>query len=98
VEPDNYVDSYRPEHRRLQLPDLRKGDDSPLKDLASTSDARRLPLPRTDDPEALPMWTARHVAGSKASVRRRLSIALARSLDRRQWCAVDRRTHFTATL
>jgi hypothetical protein len=32
-------------------------------DLASTSDTRRLPIWRIDDPEALPIGTARRVAG-----------------------------------
>jgi hypothetical protein len=90
--------SRRALHRRLRLPDLRTGDDSPPQDLASTSDARRLPFPKTDDPEALPIWTARHGAGSRATVRRRLGIALARSLDRCPCCAVHRRNNPTTTL
>ena len=56
---------------------------SPLK---STSDAQRLRYPRAGGPEGIPVRPERHNPSSITSVRRRLTVALARSLPRCPCC------------
>ena len=49
--------------------------------------SRRLAFPEVIDPEAPPIRPERHVLNSIATVRRRLTVALARSLERCPCCA-----------
>jgi Transposase DDE domain len=61
---------------------------SPLK---STSDAQRLRYPQAGGPEGIPVRPERHNPSSITSVRRRLTVALARSLPR---CPCCQQQHF----
>ena len=54
--------------------------------LKSTSDAQRLRYPRAGGPEGIPVRPERHNPSSITSVRRRLTVALARSLPRCPCC------------
>ena len=59
--------------------------------------ARRLAFPPVIDPAALPIRPERHVPNSIATVRRRLTTALARSLKRCP-CCLRRATHRSTNL
>ena len=59
--------------------------------LTSTSDAQRLRYPRAGGPEGIPVRPERHNPSSITSVRRRLTVALARSLPR---CPCCQQQHF----
>jgi len=57
--------------------------------------AQNLPFPAVPDPHAPPVRTERHVVNSIATIRKRLTIALAKSLYRCPCCqAVSRRRNF----
>ena len=77
-------------HRCLRVPDLRAGDDSPLRTVPPRC-SRNLPFPTVTDPEAPPIRPERHIPNSIATMRRRLTVALARSLDRCPCCNAPRR-------
>jgi hypothetical protein len=64
-------------HRDLRIPNLRKGDDSPLAVWPAIYASRRLPI---TDPAALPLPTQRHIPNSMATMRIRLVEALANHL------------------
>src|SRR5689334_4428059 len=59
--------------------------------LTSTSEAQRLRYPRAGGPEGIPVRPERHNPSSITSVRRRLTVALARSLPR---CPCCQQQHF----
>jgi len=59
--------------------------------LTSTSDAQRLRYPPAGGPEGIPVRPERHNPSSITSVRRRLTVALARSLPR---CPCCQQQHF----
>ena len=70
----------------LRLPDLRAGDDSPLRTssrqvVRRTCRSRRLPTPRRRR-----CGTERHIPNSIATMRRRLTVALAKRLSRCPCC------------
>jgi hypothetical protein len=54
--------------------------------LSSNSDAKRLRYPRVGSPEGMPIRPERHNPSSITSVRRRLTVALARQLPRCPCC------------
>jgi hypothetical protein len=59
--------------------------------------AKNLPFPAVLDPHAPPIRPERHLANSIATMRKRLTIALAKSLYRCPCChAVSRRRNFNA--
>ena len=63
----------------------------PRQDLPPQQSARRLAFQKVTDPAAPPMRPERHVPNSISTVRRSLTIALARSLERCPCCAVQYR-------
>ena len=48
-------------HRSLRIPDLRAGDDSPLRTSSPPRSSRNLPFPTVTDPEAPPLRPERHI-------------------------------------
>ena len=78
-------------HRRLRLPDLRAGDDSPLRTSSRRAAPDSLPYPTVIDPEAPPIRPERHIPNSIATMRRRLIVALVRSLARCPCCNAPRK-------
>ncbi len=84
-------------HRRLRLPDLRKGDDSP----SGPHCARRvknLPFPIVTDPAAPPIRPQRHVPNSIATLHHQLIVAIARMLPRCPYCATRYRRNMRLRL
>ena len=77
-------------HRSLRIPDLRAGDDSPLRTSFRHAASRNLPFPTVTDPEAPPLRPERHIPNSIATMRRRLIVALVRTLPRCPCCADSR--------
>src|SRR3954468_11352225 len=65
---------------------FRNGGRFPPQDQPPRS-SKRLAFPRVIDPAAPPIRPERHVLNSIATVRRRLTVALARSLERCPCCA-----------
>ena len=70
-------------HRRLWFPDPRTSGDSPLRPPAAPNVS---PIHRVPNPEAPPIRPERHVENSIATIRRQLTIALARTLMRCPCC------------
>ena len=70
-------------HRRLRILDLRNGTRSPPQ---PPGGARCLAYPTVIDPEAPPIRPERHVENSIATIRKRLTVALAKSLARCPCC------------
>src|SRR5205809_3620841 len=73
-------------YRRLRLPDRRTRRPSPPQDRLAPRSSRDLPFPTITDPEAPPIRPERHVPNSIATIRRRLIVALARTLPRCPCC------------
>ena len=76
-------------HRSLRIPDLREGDDSPLRISFHQAVQDILPFPTVTDPEAPPLRPERHIPNSIATMRRRLIVALVRNLPRCPCCAAQ---------
>ena len=69
-----------PLRRGLRIPDLRTGDNSPLRTSLDRSLPRNLPFPTVIDPEDPPLRPERHIPNSIATMRRRLADAIIRIL------------------
>src|ERR1700692_2181154 len=63
----------------------------PPQDQVTPRSCRNLPFPIVIDPAAPPIRPERHIPNSIATLRRRLTVALARSLDRCPCCNAPRR-------
>jgi Transposase DDE domain len=61
----------------------------PPRDLVAPRCSRYLPFPTVTDPEAPPLRPERHIPNSVATMRRRLIVALVKSLSRCPCCAVS---------
>ena len=66
--------------------DRRQPAPFPPQDPLSPAGSRDLPFPRVTDPAAPPIRPERHIPNSIATVRRRLIVALARTLPRCPCC------------
>src|SRR6476660_7066177 len=75
-----------PLYCRLRLFDRRTRRHPPPQDHVSPRSSRDLPFPRVTDPEALPIRPERHIPNSIATIRRRLIVALAKTLPRCPCC------------
>ncbi|MGY4412362.1 SRSO17 transposase [Bradyrhizobium sp. LB7.1] len=64
-----------------------KGRRFPPQRLVQPGYSKRLPFPKVTNPEAPPLRTERHIPNSIATMRRRLVLALVRSLSRCPCCA-----------
>jgi hypothetical protein len=73
-------------YRRQRLPDRRTRRPSPLRTVWAPRSCRDLAFPAITDPEAPPIRPERHVPNSIATMRRRLIVALARTLPRCPCC------------
>lgn len=74
-------------YRRLRIPHLPLGDDSPPQLQLEPGAAKRLVFPKVTDPVALPIRPERHVPTSIPTIRRRHTVALANRLQRCPCCA-----------
>ena len=81
--------SRQPLHRSLRIPDPREIGFSPPQRAGA---AKNLPFPAVLDPHVPPIRPERHVANSIATMRRQLTIALAKSLYRCPCCQTVSRT------
>ena len=70
----------------LRLPDLRAGDDSPLRTSSRQAVQRTCRSRPVTDPAAPPLRTERHIPNSIATMRRRLTVALAQRMSRCPCC------------
>jgi hypothetical protein len=59
----------------------------PPQDLIAPGAARRLAFPKVTNPAAPPLRTERHIPNSIATIRRRMAVAIIRSLPRCPCCA-----------
>ena len=73
-------------HRRIRIPDLRNGSDSPPQDQATPFSSKNIAFPQVIDPADPPIRPERHVATSITSLRTVIARAIARVVPRCPCC------------